>query len=181
MTTSPDPTAPALPSVLHRAALLELLLDTASEATGFERDEIIGPNRAGRWSDARHVIWYVLRDDHSWLLSEVASAFDRNHSTIAHGAEAARRRFYIGDLDTVYLVKALRAAARAALPLPDFIALTVQMRELTRQVLAMDAAVRQMHAAFAEAIDGLDHAGRAMLRDLDAQEAESVDTRNERA
>lgn len=67
------------------------IVDAVADATGIQPRDIYGNVRTGPVSEARQLVYY-LAHNMGISLSAIGRAMHRDHSTVAHGIAAEKRR-----------------------------------------------------------------------------------------
>ena len=93
MTTTSSRHPDAIVAALFIRGLLDLA-DVVCAARGVTRDEICGHTRTRAVAAARQELWWLIRNhpERRYSFSEIAHIVGRDHTTVAHGIAAHRRR-----------------------------------------------------------------------------------------
>lgn len=76
---------------------LEEIQDAVCSVYGVGREELLSPRRSPRIAHARQLAMYLARELTGLSLSEIARAFDRNHTTVLHAIRAVDDRLEPGS------------------------------------------------------------------------------------
>jgi chromosomal replication initiator protein len=76
---------------------LEAIQDAVCAAHGISRPELLSSRRTARVAHARQVAMYITRELTSLSLSQIARAFDRDHTTVMHAIRAVTGRLEPGS------------------------------------------------------------------------------------
>ncbi|MGH2950867.1 MAG: chromosomal replication initiator protein DnaA [Solirubrobacterales bacterium] len=111
---------PAEPDSRHKPApSLEAIQDAVCAAHGLTRKELLSSRRTPRVARARQLAMYLARETTPLSLSQIARAFDRDHSTIIHAIRAVGGRLEPGSetATAIHRIRdelGIRPAARSA-------------------------------------------------------------------
>ena len=89
----------------RRAPTLEQIQDTVCAVHAISREELLSPRRSPRIAQARQLAMYLARELTGMSLSEIARAFDRDHTTVLHAIRAVGGRLGPGTETTVVVHK----------------------------------------------------------------------------
>ena len=84
---------------------LERIQEAVCAAHGISRDELLSPKRSPRIARARQLAMYLARELTGLSLSEIARAFDRDHTTVLHAIRAVGGRLEPGSETSAALHK----------------------------------------------------------------------------
>lgn len=73
---------------VERVTLIEKII---SQASGVGIAEMRSHLRTRAYVEARQVVWYILHDHIGLSYLEIADIYERNHTTIMHGAKRMKR------------------------------------------------------------------------------------------
>ena len=72
------------------------LTDEVAEAYGVTRDQILSARRIGLWSEARQMLFLLAQERFGWSTTQIGRMIGRDHSTVVHGIQQARKRIAEG-------------------------------------------------------------------------------------
>ena len=86
---------------------LEQIQKAVCEVSGLSREELLSSRRSNRVSHARQLAMYLARELTPMSLSEIARAFDRDHTTVIHALRAVDSRLEPGSetADAIHRVR----------------------------------------------------------------------------
>ena len=96
----------------HRATC-RLVLELVSFHTGISQSLILGHNRTARIVRARHLAYLLAHEVTGMTFPQIAAAFDRDHTSIMHGAKQTLERIDV-DHELYVLTDHLRSLFRVA-------------------------------------------------------------------
>jgi chromosomal replication initiator protein len=76
---------------------LEQIQDAVCAVHGLSREDLLSPRRSSRIAQARQLAMYLARELTGMSLSEIARAFDRDHTTVLHAIRAVGARLKPGS------------------------------------------------------------------------------------
>jgi chromosomal replication initiator protein len=91
--------------VTHEPPTLEQIQDAVCAVHGIAREELLSPRRSARIAQARQLAMYLARELTGLSLSEIARAFDRDHTTVLHALRAVDGRLRPGSDATLAIHK----------------------------------------------------------------------------
>jgi chromosomal replication initiator protein len=97
-----SPAAAAPPS-------LEAIQDAVCSVNGVGREELLSPKRSSKVARSRQVAMYMARELTSLSLTEIARAFDRDHTTVLHAIRTVSSRLEPGS-ETAETIHRVRSA-----------------------------------------------------------------------
>ncbi len=90
---------------------LEAIQQAVCSALGITREEMLSPKRTPRIARARQLAMYLARELTTKSLSEIARAFDRDHTTVLHAIRAVDTRLEPGS-ETAAAIHRVRLTLR---------------------------------------------------------------------
>ena len=73
------------------------MITEVSKITGISEEDILGKSRKQRISDARHLYFFVLREN-GFSISDIARLSERNHATVIWGINSFKNLLGSGNL-----------------------------------------------------------------------------------
>lgn len=85
----------AEPAAYDAATVVGRLVHVVASQFDVPPAAVSGRSRINSHSEARQVVFYLLRARHGWTLKAIGEAFDRDHATVIHGIRKITRGYAV--------------------------------------------------------------------------------------